>query len=104
EAEGTRTLAKVRKFRDELYDMMTDIELTRVDLLTLEADMLTRAAATGGELETVDNTQRLRKLRKRRGFRPWPWQGEYWADEVGWYVFAARPDCPATMTRDEEAR
>ena len=103
-SEGTRVLTKVTKFRDDLYDMLTDIELTRVDLLTLEADMLQRAAAGGGLPTQADNTSRLRKLRKRRGFRPWPWQGEYWADEVGWYVFASRPDCPATMTRDEEAR
>ncbi len=104
ETEGRRVLAKVAQFRQELDEMMADIELTRIDLLTLEADMLQRAAASGGELEKVDNTQRLRKLRKRRGFRPWPWQGEYWADEVGWYVFASRPDCPASMTRNEEAR
>jgi len=104
ETEGARVTAKMRRFREELYDMLTDIELTRVDLLTLEADMLQRAAATGGELEKVDDTRRLKKLRKRRGYRPWPWQGEYWADEVGWYVFSSRPDCPATMTRDEEER
>ncbi|MEN0063084.1 MAG: hypothetical protein AAGA48_13095 [Myxococcota bacterium] len=103
ETEGARAWRKVRTFRDELYNMLTDIELARVDLLTMEAEMLQRAAATG-ELETVDNTQRLRKLRKRKGFRPWPWQGEYWADEVGWYVFASRPDCPRSLSRgDEEA-
>lgn len=102
EVEGRRVLDKVQGFSSELYDMLTDIELARVDLLTLEAEMLQRAAVTGVR-ETVDDVPRLKKLRKRRGFRPWPWKGEYWADEVGWYVFAARPDCPATMTRDEEA-
>lgn len=96
--EGQRILARVRQATDQLASMLTNIEITRIDLLSLETEMYQRAAATG-VLDYGDHVGQLRDMRKRRkGWRVWPWQGEYWADEVGWYVFTARPDCPDTMT------
>ncbi len=101
--EGQRVLSKVRAATDELKDMLTNLEITRIDLLSLETEMYQRAAATG-VLDYGDHIGQLRDMRKRRrGFRVWPWQGEYWADEVGWYVFTARPDCPDTMRVGEGA-
>ncbi|HHO51458.1 MAG TPA: tetratricopeptide repeat protein [Deltaproteobacteria bacterium] len=95
--EGERILSRLRKVTDQLSSMLTNIEITRIDLLSLETEMYQRAAATG-VLDYGDHIGQLRDMRKRRrGFRVWPWQGEYWADEVGWYVFSARPDCPDTM-------
>ncbi|MBX2799117.1 MAG: hypothetical protein KTR31_15685 [Myxococcales bacterium] len=100
--EGQRVLERVSAAAKELDGMLTDIEITRLDLLNLESEMYQRAAATG-VLEYGDHVGQLRDLRKsRKGFRVWPWQGEYWADEVGWYVFSARPDCPDSMAVGED--
>ena len=100
--EGQRVLDRVEAARGELEQMLTDIEITRLDLLSLEAEMYQRAAASG-VLDYGDHIGQLRDMRKkRRGFRVWPWQGEYWADEVGWYVFNARPDCPESMATGPE--
>jgi tetratricopeptide (TPR) repeat protein len=97
-AEGARLLDMARDARDELDDMLEGIELTRVDLLTLEADLYERAAATGEEIEYAEKVDRLRKLRKK-GKRVWPFDGEYWADELGWYRIDAQPDCPKNLQR-----
>jgi tetratricopeptide (TPR) repeat protein len=100
--EGQRVLDRVAHARDELSSMLAGIEITRLDLLNLEAQLYQRAAATG-VLETGDRATELRDLRKRKtGFHVWPFQGEYWADELGWFVFDARPECPASMARGED--
>lgn len=103
-AEGQRVLDKVAASAKELESFLTDIEITRLDLLNLEAQMYERAAATG-ELEQGDAVERLRDFKKtRKGYRVWPFQGEFWADELGWYVFSARPDCPNSMTAERRER
>lgn len=100
--EGQRVLDRVAAARAELDGMLSGIEITRLDLLNLETQMYERAAATG-VLDYGDRVGKLRDLRKRKkGFRVWPWQGEYWADELGWFVFDARPDCPEAMSRGEQ--
>lgn len=100
--EGQRVLARLDAAKEDLASMLQGIEITRIDLLSLEAQMYERAAATG-TLDYGAEVDRLRELsRNKRGFRVWPWQGEYWADEVGWYVFKAQPDCPESLARGKE--
>lgn len=101
EAEGQRVLRRLADAKADLAEMLQGMEITRLDLLSLEAQMYERAAATG-TLDYGEHVGRLRELsRTKKGFRVWPWQGEYWADEVGWYVFTSRPDCPESMARGE---
>jgi tetratricopeptide (TPR) repeat protein len=103
QTEGKRVLARVETARAELASMLEGMEITRLDLLNLETEMYERAAATG-VLEYGNHIEQLRQMRKeKRGFRVWPWQGEYWADELGWFVFSARPDCPESMARGDLA-
>jgi tetratricopeptide (TPR) repeat protein len=99
--EGERLISQARAARDELKEMLESIELTRIDLLTLEADLYSRAAATGTTIEYEDRKTTLRTLRKK-GKQVWPFQGEYWVDELGWYKVTARPDCPVGMQRGGE--
>jgi tetratricopeptide (TPR) repeat protein len=99
DAEGQRVLRRIDKAKAELASMLEGIEITRLDLLNLETQMYERASATG-HLDYGDHVGALRKMSKeKRGFHVWPWQDEYWADELGWFVFNARPDCPDTMAR-----
>ncbi len=101
--EGQRVLDRVQSAKGELEEMLTGIEMTRLDLLSLEAKMYERAAATGS-LDFGDRSAKLRDLKKRKkGFRVWPYQDEYWADELGWYIVDSRPDCPdALATGDKQ--
>jgi tetratricopeptide (TPR) repeat protein len=98
-SEGQRVLDRVDDARSQMTSMLAGIEITRLDLLNLESQMYSRAAATG-VLDYGNRAEKLRDLRKRKtGFQVWPFEGEYWADELGWYVFDARPDCPESMAR-----
>jgi tetratricopeptide (TPR) repeat protein len=100
--EGERVIDRVTQAREELSSMLAGIEITRLDLLNLEAQMYQRASATG-VLDYGDRVEQLKELRKRKtGFHVWPFEGEYWADELGWFVFDARPDCPESMARGED--
>ena len=104
EREGQRVLERISSAKNKLDQYLTDVEITRLDLLNLEAQMYERAAATG-TLEYGDHVGRIREMRKaRKGYRVWPFQGEFWADELGWFVFDSRPDCPASMAAGEQPR
>jgi tetratricopeptide (TPR) repeat protein len=94
--EGGRVIAKAYRAQGELKEMLGNIKITRLDMMQYETEQLERASQTG-QIETGDRIGRLRKLRKRPDMRVWPWQGEYWADEVGYYQVLARPDCPDSL-------
>lgn len=94
--EGARIVAKATTSRDELAEMLANLKITKLDMMQFETRQLEQAAVTG-ELDTGDRIGQLRKLRTRPGTRMWPWQGEYWADEVGYYNVVSRPDCPDSL-------
>jgi len=94
--EGSRIVRKATKARDELKDMLANLKITKLDMMQFETRQLEQAAVTG-ELDTGDRIGQLRKLRAKPGTRMWPWQGEYWADEVGYYNVVSRPDCPDSL-------
>ncbi|MBW1877314.1 MAG: hypothetical protein JRJ84_03035 [Deltaproteobacteria bacterium] len=96
--EGQRVLDRAAEARTELAEFLEGIQLVKLDILQFETDLYTRAAATG-QLEFGDRIGRLRALRKRKGERSWPFEGEYWADEIGYYRVEARSDCPEDQPR-----
>ncbi len=102
EREGARILARAKSERERLGDWLTGLELSRIDILQLKADLYTKAAATG-EIEdvTADRIGKLRNLSKARGsgWQVWPYQGEYWADELGWYQVDTRSSCTDKVGR-----
>lgn len=103
-SEGARIESWLDSEREALETQLTGLELTRVDILQLESQLYERASATG-KLEHGDRIGKLRDMRKsKRGFHVWPFQGEYWADELGWFVVDARSDCPESMARKIEAK
>ena len=94
--QGERILERANVVSTEWNEMLSGIEITRLDLLDFETRLYERAAATG-ELEQGDRIGKLRKMRKKRGAWVWPFQGEYWEDELGWYTVDARAECPASL-------
>ena len=43
-----------------------------------------------------------RKQRTKKGYQSWPWEGEYWADELGYYRISTKSDCPASLRASGE--
>ena len=94
--EGQRIKDSLAYHRAELDDMLRGIELTRVDLLTLEAKLYEQAAA-GVKISDEERKTQFRNIRKS-GKRVWPFEGETWADELGWYRVVTKPECPQSLT------
>ncbi len=93
--EGGRVKARATAMEQELAEMLGNIEMNKLDILQMESRMYERAANTGAMEKakaTVD-----RKVRVREGFRLWPYEGEEWADEVGWLRVDTKPECPESL-------
>ena len=54
------------------------------------------------EMGKMEETKRQvrREKRIRSGEVVWEYQGEYWADEVGYYRLNTKSDCPASLYKD----
>ncbi len=94
--EGGRVLGHMTIAKSVLSGMMQDVQVTKLDMMQFETRMYERASITG-EIELGDRVGQIRKLRRTSLARVWPYEGEYWADELGYYRISARPDCPSDM-------
>lgn len=89
---GGKIKSQVQGRADELTSMLTDTEIAKLDMLRLETKLYEQASVTG---EIPDAEKKVsRKERIRKGYVSWPYEGEMWADEVGYYRVNATPECP----------
>ena len=95
-SEGARIKARIQSMEAELNVMLSDSEISKLDILQMETRLYERAAQVGEMPDARELVRRDFRTRKNQVF--WPWQGEYWADEAGYYKFSARPECPTGMT------
>lgn len=95
--EGGRVKAGVESQVATLTAMLTDAELSRLDMMRLETQLYQQAAAVG-QLADVEKTA-WREIRVRKGWVVWPYEGEIWADEVGYTRVNAKPECPQGLMR-----
>ncbi|MBN2798101.1 MAG: tetratricopeptide repeat protein [Deltaproteobacteria bacterium] len=98
DGEGARVAGNLALARSDLQRMFQDVQATRLDILRLEAELYQRAA-DGGALEQAARQGTGRRVSRHRDKLVWPYQGEYWADEVGYYRVNTRPECPQALTR-----
>jgi hypothetical protein len=96
--EGARILARLSAQQQDLEMKLSDAEIFGLDILRMQGQLYEQAAATGKMPNAVRKAQRQERTRK--GFREWPYEGEAWADELGYYRIDATPECPASMRRD----
>lgn len=98
--EGKRIADEARGMADKLDSMLTDSEINRLDMMQFETRLYEQASITGkipDKREQVD-----RKPRTKKGYQSWPWEGEYWADELGYYRIQTKSDCPASLQASGE--
>jgi|GEM_PF-848327 len=96
-AEGRRIKNRAKRMADELAQMMDDVEISKLDMMDFERRLFQAASARGDMLEKRDTVKRTQRIRDNE--RYWPWEGEYWADEVGYYRINSKPDCPQGMSQ-----
>ncbi|NOY27682.1 MAG: hypothetical protein GXP62_17595, partial [Oligoflexia bacterium] len=90
--EGGRVLDRARAMEDELTGMLQNSEMNKLDIMQMESHMYEQASITG----VMDKAKRTvdRSLRLKKGYHLWPYQGEYWADEIGWFKVDTKGECP----------
>jgi tetratricopeptide (TPR) repeat protein len=95
-SEADRIKSYVTGKEAELGQMLSDSELSKLDILQMEARFFERASQTGVMPDARETARR--DIRARRNQLYWPWEGEYWADEAGYYKINAAPECPEGLT------
>ena len=75
--------------------MLANSEMFILDILRMKQQMYEQSAITGKELEAAKSVKRTERIRK--GFAEWPFEGEFWADELGYYKVDVTAECPASM-------
>ena len=98
QAEGARIAKDLQNKSDQLQSQITSLQISKLDILDMETQMLNRAAETGKMEETKRQVRREKRIRS--GEVVWEYQGEYWADEVGYYRLNTKSDCPASLYKD----
>ncbi|MEC9389573.1 MAG: hypothetical protein VX944_05810, partial [Myxococcota bacterium] len=96
-SEGNRILSRIQSMEAELAELLGNSDVTKLDLMQMEARLYERASFTGKLPESKRRVKR--QARARATERLWDWQGEYWADEVGYYKIDTKPECPENMTQ-----
>jgi tetratricopeptide (TPR) repeat protein len=95
QAEGERIRARAAGMEAQLGQMLSDAEMSKLDMMQFETRLFEQAANRGELAEARDTV--VRAARVKDGYRAWPFEGEYWGDELGYYRINAKPDCPAGM-------
>ncbi|MBN1337579.1 MAG: tetratricopeptide repeat protein [Deltaproteobacteria bacterium] len=95
QVEGERILSTLQRRTEELGGMLTSAEMSKLDMLQMETRLYEMASQTG---KVPDADRQVRRgERVRKGFVWWPWEGEYWQDELGYYRVNALAECPAGL-------
>ena len=98
-AEGLRVQRRVQSMEAELAELLANSDVTKLDLMQMESRLYERASFTG---KLPEGKRRVkRQARAKVTERLWDWQGEYWADEVGYYRIDTKPECPEDLMQGQ---
>lgn len=95
EGEGARVKKRVATQQEWLAQNLTNAEIFILDILRMKTILYENAASIGAMPEAAKTAERQQRLRKNQV--EWPFQGEIWADELGYYQVTAPPECPAVL-------
>ena len=98
-AEGLRVQRRVQSMESELAELLANSDVTKLDLMQMESRLYERASFTGKLPEGKRGVKR--QARAKVTERLWDWQGEYWADEVGYYRIDTKPECPEDLMQGQ---
>lgn len=91
--QGQRIKSKGISKAQKIVGMLQNMNITRLDIGELKQRILNKEAATGERLSAKREAKR--KIRSRRDSNVWTYQGEQWADELGYFQIKVSSSCPA---------
>lgn len=95
DAEGARILGRVQAQDAQLAEYLSGVEIFTVDILRMKGMLLTQAANTGVTATAAKTVDRKQAVKKNQ--RAWPYEGELWADELGYYRVRTPAECPIEL-------
>ncbi|MEE2828019.1 MAG: tetratricopeptide repeat protein [Myxococcota bacterium] len=90
QGKGVEVLARLRSMLSVLQGHLGNAEIYKVEMLSKEKDIYD-AAYRGALMEKV--AKRGLDPSVPEGYRFWPFEGEYWLDELGWYEVNTINEC-----------
>jgi tetratricopeptide (TPR) repeat protein len=97
DTEGGRIKDQLAAQEATIGQMLADTQIFTLDVLRMKTELYAQAAATGKMPDAARTVKRDDKIRK--GWHEWPFEGEIWADELGYYRVDSTPECPASMRK-----
>jgi len=91
-----RVLSRLNGMNRQLIDYLGQSELYKLEMLSKKRRLL-EAAASGRVQEMI--RLRQRGFREPPGHQSWPFEGEYWIDELGWYQIDTLDECKEILDK-----
>jgi len=97
EEAGVRAKAKLEYERDSLRDLLTQALRIKIEVSRKEREVLEGALTHGGRVEELHNYRYTVAVSDEHLY--WPYNGEFWRDELGTYTYTLTKGCQDTGAR-----
>jgi len=97
EEAGVRAKAKLEYERDGLKDLLTQALRIKIEVSRKEREVLEGALTHGGRVEELHNYRYTVAVSDEHQY--WPYNGEFWRDELGTYTYTLTKGCQDTGAR-----
>ncbi len=95
QAEGSRIRDRLAAQQEQMQGMLNDSQIFTIDIMSMKTKLYEQAAAAGKMPDVARTAERDDRV--KRNYVQWPYEGEVWADEVGYYKVETTPECPASL-------
>jgi tetratricopeptide (TPR) repeat protein len=102
EEAGARARQKLEYERDQLRTLLAQALRIQIEVSRKEREALEGSLAKGGQVEVVRDLQFSYAVSDEHLF--WPYEGEFWRDELGTYSYTLTKGCAGRTTRADAAR
>ena len=90
---GQNITTHLRRVRRDLAQLIRQHGLAQYEMLNAKKDMLRRRIVEKNAKKQIEQSKRSRNFYVQGGYEYWPFQGEYWLDEIGNYYYLGVNSC-----------
>lgn len=94
---GARTRAKLELERDELRQLLAQALRIQIEVSRKEREALEGSLAKGSQVEVVRDLKYSHAVSDEHLY--WPYEGEFWRDELGTYSYTLTKGCKDRLSR-----
>ncbi|HTN52759.1 MAG TPA: adventurous gliding motility protein GltC [Anaeromyxobacter sp.] len=98
---GARARAKLEYERDQLRTLLAQALRIQIEVSRKEREALEGALATGSQVEVVRDLKYSSAVSDEHLY--WPYEGEFWRDELGTYSYTLTRGCKDRLPRSQAA-